>query len=108
MYHYKVTRVSYFPFCLATFCSLIFLGELTGIIAAVLDGDWMNLVSGAFLGVILGIAGSLCTAITLFIFNTFIPITGGLSIQMTVIDNPPAKGETTQKAESTPSAFTQS
>lgn len=106
MYHYKVTHVSYFPFCLATFCSLIFLGELAGILIAILDGDWMNLVSGAFFGVILGILGSLCTAVTLFIFNTFIPITGGLSIQITAIDNPPAHGETTQKETPPPSALT--
>lgn len=89
MYNYKITRLSYFPLCFLAFCSLVFFGELVGVAFAIADGEWMSVLSGAFLGALLGLAGVVMLLVFLFIFNTFAAIMGGLSVQITAQDSPP-------------------
>ncbi len=63
-------------------CSGICFGELIGIIIAILDRDLLGIVTGACLGIFLGLAGTTFSFITIWIFNTFADNMGGWQIKL--------------------------
>lgn len=64
------------------FFSGICFGELIGIIIAILDHDFLGIVTGACLGIGLGFAGAAFTLLTLWIFNVFADNLGGWQIKI--------------------------
>lgn len=102
MVHYKIARFSYYPLCTVSFCSILFFCEILGIGFSLLERDWLGIVSGALFGILLGASGSFLTLIFLFVYNTLVPLTGGLSMHLTLsppnetaisLPNPPDNAE---------------
>lgn len=63
------------------FCSGICFGELIGILIAILDRDFFGIVTGACLGIGLGLAGTVFAFLAIWIFNVFAENLGGWQIK---------------------------